>query len=112
MGAFGTVTAIWIALADVKFIFDFFQQLLGMIGGSLAGVFALAVFTKSANPTGALVGTIAGAVITFLVKSFTDVNGYLYGAVGVISCFLIGLLVSIVISRGSNAPSSHWSRSG
>ncbi|MCB0687851.1 MAG: sodium/solute symporter, partial [Saprospiraceae bacterium] len=94
MGAFGTLTAIWIAMADVKFIFDFFQQLLGMIGGSLAGVFALAVFTKKANATGAIIGTFAGAITTFFVKTFTDVNGYLYGAVGVITCFLVGILVS------------------
>jgi len=99
MGAFGTLTAIWIASTDVDFIFDFFQEILGVIGGSLGGVFALAVFTKRANATGAITGTLCGALITILVKNFTDVNGYLYGAIGVISCFLIGYLVSVLFGN-------------
>ncbi|MDH3709758.1 MAG: sodium/solute symporter, partial [Cyclobacteriaceae bacterium] len=94
MGFVGTFTAMWIAASDVRIIFDFFQELLGMIGGSLAGVFVLAVFTRSANAPGAIIGTFAGAAITLMVKYFTPINGYLYGAIGVISCVLVGLVAS------------------
>ena len=97
MGAFGTGTAIWIATANVEFIFDFFQEILGIIGGSLGGVFALAVFTKRANSRGAVVGIIAGAIVTVLIKNFTDVNGYLFGAIGVVTCFAVGWLASVPI---------------
>jgi hypothetical protein len=30
------------------------------------------------------------------MKNFTEVNGYLFGAIGVISCFVVGLIVSIL----------------
>ncbi len=102
MGLFGTMTAIWIALTEVEFIFDFFQEILGMIGGSLAGVFVLAVFSKWANATGAITGTLGGALVTILVKNFTSLNGYLYGGVGVVSCVLIGLAVSRFTQKKQN----------
>ncbi|MBI0399545.1 sodium:solute symporter family transporter [Cyclobacterium marinum] len=96
MGVFGTLTAIWIAATEVGFIFDFFQKLLGMIGGCLAGVFILAIFSQRANSTGVVIGTLSGAGITFLVSKFTDVNGYLYGAIGVLSCVAIGFIFSLI----------------
>ncbi|WP_375584027.1 sodium/solute symporter [Cyclobacterium xiamenense] len=111
MGLFGTLAAMWIASSEVGFIFDLFQKLLGMIGGSLAGVFVLAIFTQRANATGAISGTLCGAGITFLVSRFTDVNGYLYGAIGVISCFAIGYVVSLLFPRGTRQPRGYTYRS-
>ncbi|MEX0882623.1 MAG: sodium/solute symporter, partial [Cyclobacteriaceae bacterium] len=104
MGVFGTLTAMWIAASEVGFIFDLFQKLLGMIGGCLAGVFVLAIFSQRANATGVIIGTISGAVITFLVSRYTDVNGYLYGAIGVMSCVLIGYIGSVIFPKGKGQP--------
>src|SRR5690606_15051149 len=53
-GVFGTVSAMFIALLDVQFIFNLFQEVLGVLGGSLAGVFILGIFTKRANTIGAI----------------------------------------------------------
>lgn len=103
MGAFGTLTAVWIALSDIGFIFDFFQEILGTIGGSLAGVFVLAVFVRRTTPTGALMGILGGALITLWAKNFTEINGYFYGAIGVMSCVAIGYLVSVLLGDRSGA---------
>jgi SSS family solute:Na+ symporter len=94
IGFFGTLSAVWIALANVGFIFDLFQKLLGMIGGALAGVFILGIFTRRANAKGAVVGILGGSTVTFLVSRFTETNGYLFGAVGVVSCVLLGYMAS------------------
>lgn len=104
MGVFGTLTAIWIAATEVGFIFDFFQKLLGMIGGCLAGVFILAIFSQRANATGVVIGTLSGAGITFLVSRFTEVNGYLYGAIGVVSCVAIGFIFSLIFPNSKSQP--------
>ena len=101
MGVFGTFTAMWIAASDVGFIFDLFQKLLGMIGGCLAGVFVLAIFSQKANATGVIIGTLSGALTTFLVSRLTEVNGYLYGAIGVISCVVIGYVSSLFFQKGN-----------
>lgn len=111
MGFFGTVTAVWISVSQVGFIFDLFQKLLGMIGGCLAGVFILAIFTQRANATGAIIGTLSGAFITFLVSYSTNINGYLYGAVGVISCVTIGYLSSLFFPNENKKVSQFTYRS-
>ena len=103
MGAFGTLTAIWIAVSDIGFIFDFFQEILGTIGGSLAGVFVLAVFVKRTTPTGALMGILGGTLITLWAKNFTEINGYFFGAIGVMSCVAIGYFVSVLFASGARS---------
>lgn len=96
IGFIGTCSAMFIAFTHVDFIFNYFQEVLGVFGGGLAGVFVLAIFTKKANATGAIVGVLGGAAMTWLVKYNTDISLYLYGAVGVVSSVLIGYLVSVV----------------
>ncbi|WP_202928068.1 hypothetical protein [Cyclobacterium salsum] len=83
---------------------DLFQKLLGMIGGSLAGVFVLAIFSQRANAIGVIIGTISGTAITFRISRYTDVNGYLYGAISVLSCVLIGYVFSLLFPKGTGQP--------
>ncbi|HLU89637.1 MAG TPA: sodium/solute symporter, partial [Cyclobacteriaceae bacterium] len=106
-GLFGTLTAMWIAVSEVGFIFELFQRLLGMIGGCLAGVFILAIFSRKANATGVIIGIVSGAVITFLVSRFTDVHGYLYGAIGVLTCTIIGYFSSRAFPYGQGQPEGY-----
>ena len=49
-----------------------------------------------ATAIGALFGAIAGAVILFLVQWYGLVNFWLYPAVGIVSCFVVGYLVSLL----------------
>jgi len=97
IGFLGTSSGMLIALADVEYIFDYFQELLGLFGGGLAGIFVLAVFVRKANSMGAIVGLFGSALVTWVVKSQTDITIYLYGGVGVVSCVLIGYLVSLFV---------------
>ncbi|CAL1519362.1 sodium:solute symporter family transporter [Chitinophaga sp. MM2321] len=95
-GIFGTASALAIAALDVQFIFDLFQEVLGILGGSLAGVFILGIFTNRANTTGVISGLIAGVVIVWVVRSETTISVYLYGAISVMSCVIIGYLASFL----------------
>lgn len=96
IGLIGTLSAMWIAAAHVEYIFDFFQEVLGLFGGGLAGIFLLAVFFKKAHGLGALSGFFGSALVTFVVRSYTDVTVYLYGAVGVVTCVVVGYVVSLL----------------
>jgi len=104
IGLIGTLSAVWIAVANIGFIFDLFQKLMGMIGGSLAGVFILGIFTHRANARGALAGILTGTIVTLFVSRYTDVNGYLYGAIGVITCVVIGYMASFVWPMSASHP--------
>lgn len=103
VGILGTGSAMLIAIADVEYIFDHFQALLGLFGGGLAGIFILAIFVRRANSIGAISGLFGSALITGLVKSQTDISGYLYGAVGVISCVIVGYVVSLMFYKKSKS---------
>lgn len=102
MGILGTIIAVAIAALNIEFIFDLFQEVLGIIAGSLAGVFVLGIFTKRANPYGVLVGIVTSILAVFIIKSSTDISLYLYGAVSVITCVTAGYITSILTPHVKN----------
>jgi len=59
--------------------------------------FALGIFTCRAHTAGTIVGIVTSAAILFLVQNYTRVHFFLYAAVGIITCFVVGYLTSLVI---------------
>lgn len=113
IGLFATASAMLIGSLDIRYIFDVFQEVLGLIGGSLAGVFVLAIFTRRATGLGAVVGLFVGAAVPWLIKTtgVIAVHPYLYGAIGVSSCVAAGLVVSVFGGRKTSLEGlTVWSR--
>ncbi|MDP6108103.1 MAG: sodium:solute symporter, partial [Candidatus Brocadiia bacterium] len=77
-------------------LWDTYIKILGLLMGSLTGLFALGIFTRKAKGNGALVGAILSAVILYLVWKHTDVHMFLYATVGITACFIIGYLASLI----------------
>ena len=98
-GAVGTGTALLLAAFGVSSLLDAFREILGLFGGSLAGLFALGVLTRRANGAGALAGAAGSAILLWFVKDQTEIHFFLYAAVGTISCFVIGYVASILIGN-------------
>lgn len=97
LGLAGTIFALLFSTADIKSLFDSFITVIGLFGGSLGGLFLLGMFTRRANGTGAVVGALTGAVVLYLVKTYTATHLYLYAFVGIVTCFVAGYLTSILI---------------
>jgi len=95
LGVVGTGTAMVLATYEIKYLFEFFQKVLGLFGGGLAGVFLLGVFTRRTNATGALTGLTVGGLATLGVAFFTSIHFLLYAAVGTLVCLVVGYLVGI-----------------
>ena len=95
-GIFGTISAMLIVALDIQFAFDFFQEVLGILGGSLAGVFILGIFTKRANTIGVVGGLIAGVITVWAIRSNSTISVYLYGAISVMTCVIVGYLLSFI----------------
>src|SRR5690606_7696830 len=74
MGMLGMTIAAAIAMLNIEFIFDLFQEVLGIVAGSLAGVFILGIFTKRANSYGALMGIIISVFVVFIMKNNTGIS--------------------------------------
>ena len=102
LGLLGTVSAIVIVSIDVKYLWDYFLNIIGLLLGALGGLFMLGIFTKRVHAPHAWVG-VAGCVFSlWWVKYYTDYNGLLYGVAGTGSCFIIGLLASILFPQKSD----------
>ena len=95
LGLLATVSALFMATYEIQSLWDLFQKLIGLLGGSMAGLFLLGIFTRRANAPGALIGAVVGAVVLYLVQSYTQVHFFLYAAVGIVTCSIVGYLASL-----------------
>ena len=95
-GIFGTGTALLLATFNISSLLDAFREVLGLFGGSLAGLFALGILTRRATGRGALTGAVASAAILWYVKSHTDIHFFLYALIGIMSCVVIGYISSLL----------------
>ena len=93
-GMIGAATAMLMAAAEVEYLWDFFLGIMGLFGGTLAGLFMLAVFTKKVHTLHAWLGAVTSISVLLYVKLATDLNSLLYGAIGVATCFFAGFLSS------------------
>jgi solute:Na+ symporter, SSS family len=99
LGIVSTGTALVMASYPIQSLWDVFLTILGLGGGSVAGVFMLGVFTARANGTGTLVGAGASIFVVYLVQRYTDVHFFLYAVTGVVTCVATGYLASLVIGK-------------
>jgi solute:Na+ symporter, SSS family len=102
IGLIGILFALMMATMDVKSLWDEFQKILGLVIGSLGGVFLLGILTKRANSPGVLIGIAGSIIVQTLVAVFEPVHLIVYAATGVISCFLFGYISSIVFKSGKS----------
>lgn len=94
LGVLGTGSAVWMALRHDPSMWDQHTKIVGLLGGGMAGLFALGVFTRRANALGAVVGLAASTAILYAVQRSGRVHFFLYSAVAIGSCFAIGWAAS------------------
>ncbi|MDP6523996.1 MAG: sodium/solute symporter [Kiritimatiellia bacterium] len=99
LGILGTGMAVLFVVADVFDIFSTYVSILGMFMGVLCGMFMLGMFTRRANLAGCLGGTVATSLFMLWLKfqSGLGIHGYIYPAISVTLCVLLGYLISMVI---------------
>ncbi|KAA3607831.1 MAG: sodium:solute symporter [Planctomycetota bacterium] len=102
-GMTGTGVALWMASSDVQSLVDVFMELLGLLGGTVGGLFVLGVFVPRAHGRGAMIGAVASASVLYWVRTFTPLHFFLYSAVGMVSCVGIGWLSSLLLPSDSKA---------
>lgn len=103
-GVLGIGVAVFMANSNIENAFKTFLGIVGLSSGSLGGLFALGVFTKRCNGTGAIVGALAGIAAIATVKfSGAPVTNLLYAFIGFAACFVVGYLVSLM-TGGRSAP--------
>jgi solute:Na+ symporter, SSS family len=100
LGVVGTGAAIAMSQFGFRSLWDQFLGYIGLLGGTMAGLFALGIFCRRANSSGALVGAVAGIAALVYVKTMTHVSVLAYAAVGMVTCFVVGYLASLLFPDG------------
>jgi Na+/proline symporter len=99
MGVLGTLLGLVFVNPEIKSLFDEFIKVIGLFMGVLGGLFVLGVMTRRANGVGAVCGAIVGSGTMVYLWSFTAINGYLYTTCGILTCFGVGYLVSLLTGQ-------------
>ena len=90
VGISGTLFAFMMATMDIQSLWDEFQKVLGLVIGSLGGVFLLGILSKKANSKGAFIGIFISIITQIFVAITQPVHLIMYSATGVVSCFIAG----------------------
>jgi len=99
LGVVGTGSALILAALQVRSLLDYMLELLALMGGGLAGIFYLGMFTLRAGTRSVLCGFVASIVVLYFFKFHTEFSFFLYGTVGVIACVSVGYAASFMFPR-------------
>jgi SSS family solute:Na+ symporter len=102
LGISGTATAMLLASIEIQYLWDFFLGIMGLLGGTLAGLFMLGIFTQRVGTFHAWIGATVSIGLLLYVKLETGLNNLLYGAIGSITCFIVAFIFSVIIPTKIN----------
>ncbi|WP_227009056.1 sodium:solute symporter family transporter [Christiangramia fulva] len=97
VGVLGTGVAAFMAAYPIASLFFFFQEVVGLFGSALAGVFMLGIFFRKANWIGALSGAILSVLSLIFVKYYTELNFYIYPLIAIPTCVVTGYIISLLV---------------
>ena len=104
VGVFATCAALVLAEMDLKNLWDASNTFIGLAASGLAGLFALGIFSRRANAPGALIGAASSIAVLYLVQRYTDIHFFLYAAIGILTCIIVGFAASLLFKH--NPPPS------
>ncbi|MEI8290961.1 MAG: sodium/solute symporter [Verrucomicrobiota bacterium] len=95
-GVAATITALYMAKLNQRSLFQTWNELFALLGGGFLGIYILGTYTHRANAIGAFTGAICSIGVCVWLKYFTSVHWYFYSPGAVISCVVVGYVVSLL----------------
>jgi SSS family solute:Na+ symporter len=102
VGVLGTLAGFAFISPEIRSLMAEYFKVIGMFMGALGGLFLLGVTTRRAHGRGALVGLFGSVIVMVVVWQASSVDGYLYAALGIGVCWLLGYVASLVV-KGEGA---------
>jgi SSS family solute:Na+ symporter len=97
VGVVGTSSALLISTFEVRSLYTAFLEIIGLLGGTLSGLFLLGIFSRSAHGRGAVAGALISAGVVFAIRLVHPLAVYAYAPIGLLTCTSLGWLLSRVI---------------
>ena len=101
VGVVGTAFALAMSAWEIQSLWDQLNTFIGLFAGGLGGLFLLGMLSRRVNATGAIAGLLTSGAALWWVSVYTDLSFLLYASVGILSCFVVGYLVSTVVPSHS-----------
>lgn len=95
-GIMGTLIGLYFIKVGQSGMIDLFQQILGMLGGPVVGIFILGVFSQRTSATAAFVGLIIAGFLVFYLQTL-GLAAYIYAILSVFTSTIIGFGLSFLI---------------
>lgn len=96
-GIFGVGVALYLVATNQSDLWDLFLSITGLFGVPLTAVFALGIFTKTANSHGVLIGLALGAVAAFFAGKMGQ-GPFLVSIVAFVVTLVAGYVVSLIFT--------------
>ena len=93
-GLAGTAIAVFMAVADIQSLLDYFNTILGLLSGGVGGLFIIGIFLPRVGAKAALAGFVSGTAVVFYMNYFTAVNFFLFG----ITSMAVSVAVAVALS--------------
>jgi SSS family transporter len=94
LGVLGCVIALYLVSLHNTSIWDQYLKVIGLFGGCLAGMFLAGIFFPSINAGGVITGFVVSAIVLYFVQAAGKVNFFLYPAVAILICVVVGYISS------------------
>ena len=99
VGLAGMAGALTLANVDIRAVYDQFLKFIGILTSGLACLFMLGIFARRVGSAAALAGLAANYVVCIGLDQASlawKPHLLLYGAVGIVTCLVTALAVSVV----------------
>ena len=99
LGVLGTVSAIVIWGFNFRNLWDYYIGFVGLLLGTLGGLFTLGIFTRRTSSIHAWIGVLAAAAAMGFAKYGTDLSSKVHGAIAMAACVGVGAIAGFLIRR-------------
>lgn len=97
VGIITIFVSIIMANGEIKSVYEWFNEFMGLILGVIAGIFVLGVFTKKATNIGAYSGFFVSSLVVINLKyNYPEVTFWSYSIITIMTSCVIGYIVSII----------------
>lgn len=107
-GFIGMFIAILMATVNIQSLLDYFNTILGLLSGSIGGLFMMGIFFPRVSSRAALCGFICGTATVFYMNYCTDANFLLFGFVSMAVSVLVAVLLSFVWKEDRQLKGFTW----
>jgi len=104
LGVIGTLSAILMATMEIKYLWDVFLSITGLLLGTLGGLFTVGILLRRCSSIHAWFGIVASVAVLYLARHHSDLHFLLNGVLSLGTCFIVALLSSYALpTRGGDA---------